>query len=556
MNFRTLLSYITPPKVPLLICAVLMLGGVCISLINPLVAGELTRKLLGEANAAGYSTALIILAWGALFAARSLLELANGYYLGLVGERMATELRNRVYEHMQLLPLPWHQARRRGQVLTLLINDTDMISDFVTGTVLPLLPTSLTLLGAFLMMTSLDPSIAILVMCGMPLYFLLLKIIGRKMRPLSRTWVDQYSELISRAEENLSLLAAIKSFSRERLERDAFRQENKQLERTWQRQLKLQTLLSPAVDLLAGAGVLAMLWLGSRHIEQGQLEPAELVSLLLYASLLIAPLRNLADVYGRLQKARGAAERLLELFSEQPEPLDNGGRLLPPVKGSIVFADVEYAYPGREPVFKNLNLTIDAGETVAITGENGAGKSTIAHLLMRFISASAGRILIDGHDISTAELGSVRAQIGLVAQHVLLLNGTIADNIAYSRPWASQEDIRKAARAAHAADFIEALPKRYETLIGDEGVKLSGGQRQRLSLARTLLKDPPILILDEATAMFDPVGEASFISECLELISQRTVILITHRPASLALADRVLSLADGGLVPADQASGT
>jgi ABC-type multidrug transport system fused ATPase/permease subunit len=556
MNFRTLLSYITPPKVPLLICAVLMLGGVCISLINPLVAGELTRKLLGEANAAGYSTALIILAWGALFAARSLLELANGYYLGLIGERMATELRNRVYEHMQLLPLPWHQARRRGQVLTLLSNDTDMISDFVTGTVLPLLPTSLTLLGAFLMMTSLDPSIAILVMCGMPLYFLLLKIIGRKMRPLSRTWVDQYSELISRAEENLSLLAAIKSFSRERLERDAFRQENKQLERTWQRQLKLQTLLSPAVDLLAGAGVLAMLWLGSRHIEQGQLEPAELVSLLLYASLLIAPLRNLADVYGRLQKARGAAERLLELFSEQPEPLDNGGRLLPPVKGSIVFADVEYAYPGREPVFKNLNLTIDAGETVAITGENGAGKSTIAHLLMRFISASAGRILIDGHDISTAELGSVRAQIGLVAQHVLLLNGTIADNIAYSRPWASQEDIRKAARAAHAADFIEALPKRYETIIGDEGVKLSGGQRQRLSLARTLLKDPPILILDEATAMFDPVGEASFISECLELISQRTVILITHRPASLALADRVLSLADGGLVPADQASGT
>ena len=556
MNFRTLLSYITPPKVPLLICAVLMLGGTCISLINPLVAGELTRKLLGEANAAGYSTALIILAWGALFAARSLLELANGYYLGLVGERMATELRNRVYEHMQLLPLPWHQARRRGQVLTLLSNDTDMISDFVTGTVLPLLPTSLTLLGAFLMMTSLDPSIAILVMCGMPLYFLLLKIIGRKMRPLSRTWVDQYSELISRTEENLSLLAAIKSFSRERLERDAFRQENKQLERTWQRQLKLQTLLSPAVDLLAGAGVLAMLWLGSRHIEQGQLEPAELVSLLLYASLLIAPLRNLADVYGRLQKARGAAERLLELFSEQPEPLDNGGRLLPPVKGSIVFADVEYAYPGREPVFKNLNLTIDAGETVAITGENGAGKSTIAHLLMRFISASAGRILIDGHDISTAELGSVRAQIGLVAQHVLLLNGTIADNIAYSRPWASQEDIRKAARAAHAADFIEALPKRYETLIGDEGVKLSGGQRQRLSLARTLLKDPPILILDEATAMFDPVGEASFISECHELISQRTVILITHRPASLALADRVLSLADGGLVPADQASGT
>jgi ATP-binding cassette, subfamily B, bacterial len=556
MNFRTLLSYITPPKVPLLICAVLMLGGTCISLINPLVAGELTRKLLGEANTSGYSTALIILAWGALFAARSLLELANGYYLGLVGERMATELRNRVYEHMQLLPLPWHQARRRGQVLTLLSNDTDMISDFVTGTVLPLLPTSLTLLGAFVMMASLDPSIAILVTCGMPLYVLLLKIIGRKMRPLSRTWVDQYSELISRAEENLSLLAAIKSFSRERLEREAFRQENQQLERTWQRQLKLQTLLSPAVDLLAGAGVLTMLWLGSRHIEQGLLDPAELVSLLLYANLLIAPLRSLADVYGRLQQARGAAERLLELFSEQPEPLNDGGTPLPPVKGSIVFTGVKYAYPERKPLFEHLNLIIDAGETVAITGENGAGKSTIAHLLMRLIPASAGRILIDGHDISTAELSSVRAQVGLVAQHVLLLNGTIADNIAYSRPGASQEDIHKAAHAAHAADFIEALPQQYKTIIGDEGIKLSGGQRQRLSLARTLLKDPPILILDEATSMFDPEGEASFISECHDLIRQRTVVLITHRPASLALADRILRLEDGELAPTLQASAT
>jgi ATP-binding cassette, subfamily B, bacterial len=528
-----------------------MLMGTCISLFNPLLAGELTRSLLGDAGAAGYSTALIISAWGALFATKSLLDLANGYYLGLVGERMATELRNRVYEHMQLLPLPWHQARKRGQVLTLLSNDTDMISNFFTGTLLPLLPTSLTLLGAFLMMISLDPSIAALVVCGMPLYVLLLKIIGRKMRPLSRSWVDQYSKLISRAEENLSLLAAIKSFSRESLERDAFYLENEQLKRTWQRQLKIQTMLSPAVDLLAGVGVLAMLWLGSRHIEQGQLEPAELVSLLLYASLLIAPLRTLADVYGRLQKTRGAAERLLEMFSEQPEPLNDGGNPLPPVKGSIVFTGVKYAYPERKPLFEHLNLAIDAGETVAITGENGAGKSTIAHLLMRFIPASAGHILIDGHDISTAELGSVRAQVGLVAQHVLLLNGTIADNIAYSRPGASQEDIRKAAHAAHAAEFIETLPQRYETLIGDEGIKLSGGQRQRLSLARTLLKDPPILILDEATAMFDPAGEASFISECHELISQRTVILITHRQASLALADRVLNLQGGRLLTPD-----
>jgi ATP-binding cassette subfamily B protein len=296
-------------------------------------------------------------------------------------------------------------------------------------------------------------------------------------------------------------------------------------------------------------GVLTLLWLGSNHIQSGQLAASDLVSLLLYAVLLMRPLGTLANVYGQVQRTRGSAERILEFLGEQPEPADEGRQSLAANKGHIQFDKVRFAYPGRPEVLSGFNLEITAGETVAITGPNGAGKTTLAHLLMRFADPDAGRILIDGADTRSCTLASVRDRIGLVAQHVLLLNGTVAQNIAYSEPHAERQVIERAARAAHAHDFITQLPEGYDTVIGDQGVRLSGGQRQRVSLARTLLKDPPILILDEATAMFDPAGEQAFIEECHDLLLQKTVLLITHRPASLALADRVINMQPYPLEP-------
>jgi ABC-type multidrug transport system fused ATPase/permease subunit len=477
-----------------------------------------------------------------LLVIRSLQSFATQYFIGNTGERITAELRTRLYQHLQALPVAYYQQRRPGDTLTLLSTDAAIISNFVTNTLVQLLPALLIFGGAFIMMAWLDWSIAILVVLFMPAYFVFMKLLGRRLRPLSRAWVDANSQLVSVVEENLGMLPAIKSFTRESHEQGRFEEANQGLYALARRQRLIESALSPVISLLGGLGVLVLLWLGTSHIQSGQLAASDLVSLLLYAVLLMSPLGTLANVYGQIQRTRGSAERIIEFLGEQPEPADEGRQLLVAERGHIRFENVTFAYPGRPEVLKGISLEIDAGETVAITGPNGAGKTTLAHLLMRFADPAGGRILVDGTDTRECTLASVRAQVGLVAQHVLLLNGTVAENIAYSEPQVDRAAIERAARAAHAHNFISQLPDGYDTVIGDQGVRLSGGQRQRVSLARTLLKDPPILILDEATAMFDPVGEKAFIEECHDMLNRKTVIMITHRPASLALADRVIDM--------------
>jgi subfamily B ATP-binding cassette protein MsbA len=287
------------------------------------------------------------------------------------------------------------------------------------------------------------------------------------------------------------------------------------------------------------------------ELQGGRMTPAELVSFLLYAQLLTRPVAGLADVYGQTQTARGALSRLLAALEETPEPLAEHGHPLPPLRGTIDLQDVSFAYPGRPEALQDVTLHIDAGETVAIVGPNGAGKSTLAHLLMRLHPCTRGRILLDGVDIATVSLGSLRRQVGVVPQHVLLFNASVAENIAYGRADATPRQVEAAARLSRAHDFIAALPQGYDTPIGDRGVRLSGGQQQRLALARALLKDPPILILDEATAMFDPQGEIEFLEGARDALAGRTVILITHRPASLSVADRIVRMENGVIVGED-----
>ena len=308
---------------------------------------------------------------------------------------------------------------------------------------------------------------------------------------------------------------------------------------------KIFAVLGPFIGFVAGSAAVVLLVFIGRGVVSGSMTPAAMLSFLLYAALLTRPAADLARLYGKVQRAYGALDRMQRVLEEPHEPGYSSARPFKATRGEIRFSGVQFGYPDRSGVLKNVELTIGSRETVAIAGHNGAGKSTIVALLLRLYEPDSGAIYIDGEDIAAVNVRDLRRQIGLVSQDILLFNGSVRDNIAYGREDATATQIEKAVRAAGAYDFIKELPRGLDTPIGDSGVFLSGGQRQRVALARALLKDPPIVVLDEANSMYDLEGEAAFVEACARSLKNRTAILITHRQATLTLADRIVRLENG-----------
>ena len=544
-ELKILLADAIPHRWPLAVASILMLAKSAIALTVPWLAGELTLTLLGTEGGTFASSQAIFLLMVLVFAVQALLSIGDGYLLARTGEHIVSALRVRVYDHLQSLPLAYHHDRRKGDVLSLLTRDVDVLSGYITGTLIAVVPLVLTFLGAWILMLRIDWFLACLVGLLVPLFFVVMKLLGRHIRPLSREVSEAHASSVAIAEENLGLLPIIKAFTRERAATRQYRNQSRRILALSNRLHLSFSTLRPIMGFLSASGIVVLLWLAST-----ELPPAELVSFFMYGLLLARPMSGLAATWGETQHARAAMERLKELFRVQPEPLSPSAYALPPVRGSIVFERVSFRYRDREPLFKDFDLEVTAGETVAITGANGAGKSSLVNLLLRFFDPQAGRVLIDGNDISAVSLTSLRSQIGLVPQTILLFNGSVRENIGYGHSDPDPRKLEVAAKAARAHAFICALPDGYDTLIGERGIKLSGGQQQRIALARALLKDPPILILDEATSMFDPAAEEEFLALTEDTFGDRTVLLITHRAASLALADRVLRMEDGRIVPA------
>jgi len=542
MTLRRILRLALRWRWPIVLLVTMMLGESLASLAVPWFAGLLAADVLTggfgtDWRLVGGLIALLALAAG--------LRMVAGLVSGRIGLAVLSDLRAMVHDHVINLPLGFHQDSRRGDLMSLMTWEVGRLSNYLTGTLVSILPSVVTAAGAMIMMARIDLTLAMVVPVLIPVFFVVSRLIGRRLRGLSTRVQQAEAEVMASAQQTLEILPAVKTFTREPETAAAYRGAIERARGAAFAELSAYAVMGPVTQFITGAAAVILLALAGKAVGGRDLSASGAVSFMLYAALLTRPMSALVDVWGRTQVVRGVLERMgrvLDLAIESGGP----GRMAR-ARGAIGIAGLHFAYPGRPPVLRGVELHVPAGEWVALTGANGAGKTTLTALVMGLMTPDRGEITLDGVPIAGLALRDLRRQFGHVPQRPLLFNGTIRDNIAFGLPGASEAQVTAAARAAQADDFVRALPEGYDTMIGDEGVRLSGGQSQRVALARALIKDPPVLILDEATSMYDLEGESAFVDAAATALRGRTVILITHRPATLALASRVLRLEDGRL---------
>lgn len=523
-----------------------LLSSIATLAVPWLAADALGTVVAAEGEAPDLTQTLIILV--IVLALLTGLNIAAAIQSERASTRILTDLRKRLYEHVQIMPLSFHDEQRSGDVLALTSYEVGNLSDFLASTLANAPAIIVTTLGAIAILYWIDPVMALIVPLLVPAFAMMIRLTGRQLRGLSGKVRAAEVDLVAIAERDLEILPAIKAFAVEEHHRTNFAKAAEVSRDLAVQQAQLKAFIGPLMAFIAALAAIGVLMIGSGQLSGEASSPAEVFAFLLYAALLTRPAGALATMYSSYQMARGTLARLETVLAFSPETGHDSGISIDRAKGGIRFENLSFAYPNRPPVLTNLNLEIEPGETLAVTGENGVGKSTLVRLLLRFYDATSGRITLDGTNITEFQIQEFRRQFGYVPQRALLFNGSIADNIAFGQIADNREErIKAAARRSQVNDFLEDLPDGLDTEIGDHGVKLSGGQRQRIALARALFSDPPIMILDEATSMYDLESEAAFVEECVEVLKDRTVILITHRPASLSLADRVIKLGTDGV---------
>lgn len=544
---RRLLVLAYPYRALLLIAGLLTLVSSGISLSVPLVTRHALDRVLHSREMSALDQ--LVVGLFALTLLTTLLSFAQYMVMACAGNRIVMDVRAKLFAHLQRLPIAFFDGARSGNLTSLLSNDVILLQQTLTEDVVRFVSHIITLIGGIVLALVLDWRLTCAVVGMLALLFCLVLLCGASLRHLTRSSLHALSDAMGSMTEMLSNVRLVKAFAREDYEEERAREKLRAVLRLAMRASSFEA----AISALAGAGflgvLLGILWYGGRSVLSGQLSPGVIVGFVMTIAIISGPMAYLAELYTRLQRAVGAADRLFAVLDHAPEPEDAPDSLpFPEGSGEIRLRNVSFAYESGLPVLRELSLDIPAGRVTALVGASGSGKSTLAALLCRFYEPQAGEIWIDEVPLSRITRRSLRQKIGIVPQDPMLFGGTIRENIRYGRLEATDREVEAAARLANVEEFVAQLPEGYETVIGERGITLSGGQRQRIAIARALLKNPRILILDEATSSLDNRSER-LVREALERLMQgRTTLVIAHRLTTIRNAHKIAYMSEGRIV--------
>jgi subfamily B ATP-binding cassette protein MsbA len=543
-SLNKLLPFILPYRLRLLGAFGCMLMASASGILPPWLLKNVVDDVLIKKNSLmlnGLAVAIIL-----LFVLKNVAGYGQQYLMVWVGQRAVMDLRVALYGKIQSLSLTYLHKRRVGELLSRITGDVATLQGLVSTTIVDLIVQTLTFFGMAGFLVYLNWRLTLFALLVIPLAFKVIHFASTRLRAVGHTIQQELASLSAIAYEALSAVRIVRSFATEEHELERFKRQSEANVRALVHGTQIQATLQGVVEVILIFALALLLWVGGREVIAGSMTPGELIAFLGYLGFMVQPLRVISRIVGSIQQCLASADRIFEIL-EVPEtlPVPAVPVFLKPVRGEIGFNDVWFAYePGRW-VLKGVNLSIRPGERIALVGSTGAGKTTIADLVPRFYDPQRGEVRIDGVDVRELDLKTLRKQIGIVPQDPVLLKGSIAYNIAYGFPEATELDIREAAKTAGIADFIEGLPAGYETEVGERGVTLSGGQRQRVAIARAIVRDPKILVLDEATSSLDTAVEQQ-IQEAMGLAMKgRTSIVIAHRLSTILESDRILVIEAG-----------
>ncbi|MFZ7120068.1 MAG: ABC transporter ATP-binding protein [Eubacteriaceae bacterium] len=484
-----------------------------------------------------------------LYVLRAILHYIVTYYGHVLGVRIESDMRKDLFNHIQKLSFSYFDNTKTGHIMSRLVNDLFEISEFAHHGPEDIFITIITLFGALLVMFTIKWQLALIIFLLVPIMLIFAIKKNKKMRRVFRDMRLRIADINAQIEDSISGIRVVKSFTNEWYEEDKFDIGNNNYRNTKEESYKIMGEFISGVSLFSNMLHLIVIFFGALFIYKNQLTIGVLVQFLLYIAIFLEPIRRIANFVETFQKAASGFNRFTEILDINPDIVDSrDAKNIGKLSGDIKFNEVSFNYNKNETVLKNINLKIDAGETIAFVGPSGAGKTTICSLIPRFYEVSSGNIVVDNISIREISLQSLRENIGIVQQDVFLFSGTIRENIKYGKINASEEEVVNAAKMANAHEFIMKLPNGYDTYTGERGVKLSGGQKQRISIARIFLKNPPILILDEATSSLDNENEKIIQKSFYKLAKSRTTLVIAHRLATIQNADRIVVLTDEGVV--------